>query len=110
MYKESEKIIMLRVAITLRLLLSRNKSYTDLNTEKDDLVNSYEKIAANSSADIRKATVTNAFSGTKKSTMVTVILIVESMGFNMKDFGDEYDKITEKQIGEFKEYIIKNKS
>lgn len=110
MYKESEKIIMLKVAITLRLLLSRNKNYADLNIEKDDLVNSYEKIAANSSADIRKATVTNAFSGTKKSTMVTIILIVESMGFNMKDFGDQYDKITEKDIEEFKEYIIKNKS
>jgi len=110
MYKESEKIIMLKVAITLRLLLSRNKNYADLDIEKGDLVNSYEKIAANSSADIRKATVTNAFSGSKKSTMVTIILVVESMGFNMKDFGEQYDKITEKDLEEFKKYITKNKS
>ncbi|WP_131777655.1 hypothetical protein [Chryseobacterium sp. JAH] len=101
---------MLKVAITLRLLLNYNKSYIDVNTEKDDSVNSYEKIAANSSADIRKATVTNAFSGAKKSTMVTIMLIVESMGFNMRDFGDQYDKITEKDIKEFKEFINKNKS
>ncbi|MGG7468738.1 hypothetical protein ACVVIH_07295 [Chryseobacterium arthrosphaerae] len=101
---------MLKVAITLRRLLSRNKSYIDVNTEKDDLVNSYEKIAANSSADIRKATVTNAFSGAKKSTMVTIILIVESMGFNMKDFADQYDKIAQTDIEEFKEFIVKNKS
>jgi len=110
MYKESEKIIMLKVAIALRLLIRRNKTYVDVNAEKDDLVNSYEKIAANSSADIRKATVTNAFSGNKKSTIVTVILIVESMGFKMKDFADQFDKITEKDIQDFKEAIIKNKS
>lgn len=107
MYKESEKIIMLKVAITLRSLLIHNKNYTDLNFEKEDIVNSYEKIAANSSADIRKATVTNAFSGNKKSTMVTIILIVESMGFNMVNFGDQYDKITEKDIEEFKQSINK---
>ncbi len=117
--KDSQKKNFYKVSFSeiLNTKIEQIKSYAklknisiDLNIEKDDLVNSYEKIAANSSADIRKATVTNAFSGTKKSTMVTIILIVESMGFNMKDFGDKYDKITEKDIGEFKEYIIKNKS
>ncbi|MFP3598562.1 hypothetical protein [Chryseobacterium sp. SIMBA_029] len=101
---------MIKVAITLRLLLRRNKNFTDLNVENEDLVNSYEKIATNSSADIRKATVTNAFSGKKKSTMITIILIVESMGFTMKDFGEQYNRISDKDILEFEKNILKIQS
>ncbi|WP_131327995.1 hypothetical protein [Chryseobacterium vrystaatense] len=103
---------MIKVAITLRALLerNRNKNYADPNAENKALVNSYEKIATNSSSDIRKATITNAFSGKKKSTMITVILIVDSLGYTMNDFGEQYDKITDKDIVEFKENILKIKS
>lgn len=110
MIKESEKIIMIRTAITLRILLNLNKNSMHSAAEKVDVVSSYEKIAVNSTSNLTKATVNNAFSGSKRSTMPTIILIVETMGFNMKDFGDNYDKITEKDIEEFKKYVIKNKS
>ncbi|WP_156105541.1 hypothetical protein [Chryseobacterium populi] len=55
---------MIKTAIALRLLLSRNKSHSQ--SYDSDNIDSYEKIAINSNADIRKATVTNAFSGKKK--------------------------------------------
>lgn len=110
MIKESEKIIMIKTAITLRILLNLNKKFSQSAVDKIDIVSSYEKIAVNSSSDLTKATVNNAFSGVKRSTMLTIILIVETMGFNMKDFGEEYDKITKKDIEEFKKYIIKHKS
>lgn len=110
MIKDSEKIIMIKTAITLRILLNQNKNSLQLVVGKIDIVTSYEKIAVNSSSDLTKATVNNAFSGIKRSTMPTIILIVETMGFNMKDFGDKYDKITDRDIEEFKKHIIKNKS
>ncbi|UTX50065.1 hypothetical protein [Chryseobacterium sp. MA9] len=111
MNNDVERIIMIKVAIALRLLLGRNKNYiatTDNNTA--DIINSYEKIATNSYADIRKATVSNAFSGKKRSTMITIILIVESMGYTMIDFGKQYSKITDNDISEFEKNIKKKSS
>lgn len=102
MYNDVEKIIMIKTAIALRLLLSRNKSLSQ--NESKDIINSYEKIAINSHSDLRKATVNNAFSGRKRSSMVTIVLIVESMGFTMLDFGEEYSKIEDEQILEFQQY------
>lgn len=108
MLNDAEKIIMIKTAIVLRLLLSRNKGCSQ--NEKSDIINSYEKIAINSNADIRKATVTNAFSGRKRSSMITIALIVESMGFTMLDFGDLYSKITNNQILEFQQNILTKNS
>jgi len=108
MLNDAEKIIMIKTAIVLRLLLSRNKGYSQ--NEKSEIIDSYEKIAINSNADIRKATVTNAFSGRKRSSMITIALIVESMGFTMLDFGDLYSKITNNQILEFQQNILTKNS
>ncbi len=107
MNNDVERIIMIKVAITLRLLLGRNKNYVATIYNTADIINSYEKIATNSYADIRKATVSNAFSGKKRSTMITIILIVESMGYTMIDFGKQYSKITDNDISEFEKNIIK---
>ena len=108
MFTDAEKIIMIKTAIVLRLLLSRNKGYSE--NDKSDIIDSYEKIAINSNADIRKATVTNAFSGKKRSSMLTIVLIVESMGFTMLDFGKFYSEIKDNQILEFQETILNKKS
>lgn len=105
MFTDTEKIIMIKTAIALRLLLGRNKGYSENN--KSDIIDSYEKIAINSNADIRKATVTNAFSGKKRSSLVTIILIVESMGYLMRDFAEIYDKLSEKDIAKFREKSMK---
>ncbi|AZB17619.1 hypothetical protein EG352_07480 [Chryseobacterium indologenes] len=110
MNNDVERIIMIKVAIALRLLLSRNKNYVATTDNTADIINSYEKIATNSYADIRKATVSNAFSGKKRSTMITIILIVESMGYTMIDFGKQYSKITDNDISEFEKNIKKKSS
>lgn len=104
MFTDAEKIIMIKTAIALRLLLGRNKGYSENN--KSDIIDSYEKIAINSNADLRKATVTNAFSGRKRSSMVTITLIVESMGFTMFDFGEQYCKVNDEHISEFQNSIL----
>lgn len=108
MYNDVEKIIMIKTAIALRLLLSRNKGLSQ--NENLDIIDSYEKIAINSNSDIRKATVTNAFSGKKRSSILTIILIVESMGFTMLDFGEQYGAIKSEHILEFQENILNKKS
>ena len=106
MIKQGEKIIIIKIAITLRILLSRNKTLQVADPRKD-IVTSYEKISINSSSDLTKATVNNAFSGIKRSAMTTVILIIESMGYTLSKFAEEYDKITDEDIKLFKQEVKK---
>lgn len=107
MIKESEKIIILKTAITLRKMLSKNKSSSSKTDGNSDVVNSYDKIAANSNSELTKATVNSAFSGKKRSTMATIVLIIESMGYLMRDFAEIYDKLSEKEVAKFREEVMK---
>ncbi|WP_292008913.1 hypothetical protein [Chryseobacterium sp.] len=107
MIKESEKIIIIKTAITLRKMLSNNKSSSAKSDGSVDIVNSYDKIAANSNSELTKATVNGAFSGKKRSTMATIVLIVESMGYTMIDFAEIYDKLSAIDVNKFKEEILK---
>lgn len=107
MIKESEKTIIIKAAITLRKMLSKNKIYSAKADGSGDIVNSYDKIAANSNSELTKATVNSAFSGKKRSTMATIVLIVESMGYTMIDFSEIYDKLSEKDVNKFREDMMK---
>ena len=109
MIRETERIIMIKTAITLRNLISFNKISSQTNDDKIDIISSYEKISVNSNSDLTKATVNNAFSGIKRSTMPTIITIVETMGFTMTRFGEVYDKITKDDIIDFKNEILSRK-
>lgn len=106
MKKHTEDIIKIKIAISLRNLLNRNKSISIKKDYKKDIVDSYEKISF--IADIRKATVTFAFNGETRTSMTTIILIIEAMGYNLNDFAVVYDNITERDIESFKkEYLNK---
>lgn len=110
MIKESEKIIIIKTAITLRKMLSNNKSSSAKSDGSMDIVNSYDKIAANSNSELTKATVNGAFSGKKRSTMATIVLIVESMGYTMINFAEIYDKLSERDVSKFREEMLKKSS
>lgn len=106
MNNKSEEYIKIKIAIALRVLHNRNKEKYKGKTNSKEDVSSYEKIALNSNGDMRKATVTSAFDGHTRSAMTTVILIIESMGYKLCDFAEEYDKITDEEINSFtREYI-----
>lgn len=107
MIKESEKIVIIKTAITLRKMLSKNKSSSERADSTVNTVNSYDKIAANSNSELTKATVNSAFSGKKRSTMATIVLIIESMGYTMIDFSEIYDKLSEKEVTKFREEVLK---
>ncbi|THV57555.1 hypothetical protein [Chryseobacterium candidae] len=107
MIKESEKIIIIKTAITLRKMLSNNKNSSAKSNGSVEIVNSYDKIAANSNSELTKATVNGAFSGKKRSTMATIVLIIESMGYKMIDFAEIYDKLSERDVSKFREEMLK---
>lgn len=109
MIKESEKIIIIKTAVTLRKMLSNNKILPVKADGSSDIVNSYDKIAANSNSELTKATVNSAFSGKKRSTMATIVLIVESMGYKITDFAEIYDRLSEKDVIKFREEMLKRK-
>lgn len=106
MIKESEKIIIVKTAITLRKMLSNNKNSSAKAGSSLEIVNSYDKIAANSNSQLTKATVNSAFSGKKRSTMATIVLIVESMGYTMTSFAEIYDKLSESDVSRFEDEIL----
>lgn len=109
MNNKSEDYIKIKIAIALRVLHNRNKDKNKGVTDSKEHINSYEKIALNSNNDMRKATVTSAFDGHTRSAMTTVILIIESMGYTISHFAEEYDKISDEQISIFKKEYIKEK-
>jgi len=98
MEKNSEAFIQCKVAITLRSLLGKIKNSETATENKIDVINSYQKIATNTNFNLRKATVTAAFSGKTKSAMTTVISIVISMGYTMVEFAIMYDSISDKEV------------
>ncbi|MDV3635143.1 hypothetical protein CMU84_08255 [Elizabethkingia anophelis] len=99
MKEDTEEIIKIKVAIVLRNLLKRNKSFS---SEKA-IANSHEKIST--TAGIRKATVTSAFKGTTRTAMTTIILILEAMEYSLIDFAEAYNKVSIKEIEELKREI-----
>lgn len=107
--KEIEKIVTIKTAITLRKMLSNNKASSIKADGGNDIVNSYDKIAANSNSELTKATVNSAFSGKKRSTMATIVLIVESMGHTMTDFAEIYDKLSERDVIKFRDEMLNRK-
>ncbi len=61
---------------------------------------SYNDIALN--ANLRKATVSNSFNGNTAPNMVTLINIIEGMGFNLLEFAKIYHSISYFDIVKFK--------
>ncbi len=100
MKKQEEENIKIKVAISLRTLLKMNKNYSQKLGNEKEIVDSYEKISI--AADIRKATVTQSFSGFTRTSLTTVILIIEAMDYKLQDFTKIYAELTDKHISDFK--------
>jgi len=101
MKKELISYINLKIAISLRKLLTCSKRTLQSDNPEQEIVKSYNEIALQ--ADIRKATVSDIFNAKSKSgpNSTTVILIVEAMGYDLRDFANQYDAVTTKDIERF---------
>lgn len=98
MKKKLEELIKIKIAISLNKLLKRSKSSTI--TEDVDIAKSYNKIALN--ADLRKATVSDTFNAKSIPSFITLILIVEAMGFKLTEFSEIFYSIKEIDVKNFR--------
>ncbi|MCK0160089.1 MULTISPECIES: hypothetical protein [Flavobacteriaceae] len=96
MKKELEKLIRIKIAISLRRLLENSKKFLQSD---DDIAQSYNQIAI--ITGLRKGTVSDTFNAKSTPGSGTLILIVESMGFDLRDFSKLYCSINESEIKSF---------
>ncbi|WP_294205298.1 hypothetical protein [uncultured Chryseobacterium sp.] len=90
-----ENIYKIKIILSLKKLLEKGKN---LQKEFKDhkIVYSYHGVASN--ALLRKATVNDTLNGNTMPKAVTLISIVEGMGFTMTDFSKEFDAISEEEV------------
>lgn len=98
MKKELEKLIRIKIAISLRRLLEKSKKFLQSD---DDIAKSYNQIAI--ITGLRKGTVSDTFNAKSTPGTITLILIIESMGFDLRDFSKLYYSINENEIKSFNE-------
>lgn len=103
---------LLKTAIVLNKFLKEVKekgsSHSRIGNNKDYLINSFGKIALETGLKIH--TVSDMFRAKRSARIPTLVLVVESLGKSMADFGKAYDKITDSDIQKFKELQSKNSS
>ena len=100
MKKELEELIRIKIAISLRRLLENSKKFLQSD---DDIAQSYNQIAI--ITGLRKGTVSDTFNAKSTPGSSTLILIVESMGFDLRDFSKLYYSINENEVQRFKEVL-----
>lgn len=93
--KETDDNTKFKIAISLRKLLESNGDLP--------IMHSYDKIA--SSANIRKATVSDTFNAKSVPNSLTLFLIIEAMRFSLTDFSKVYDSIVNSDIELFKKFL-----
>ena len=93
MVDEAEHIIKLKIAKVLKSLLEQNKL-------ENKSTKSYNDIALN--ANMRKATVSSSFNAQASPNAITLIKIIEAMGYNIVDFAKAYNSISKIDLKDFK--------
>jgi transcriptional regulator with XRE-family HTH domain len=109
MEKQQAERIRLRFGLTLKLIIGENKSRALHNAENNikdpNLIDSYGKLE--SASGLRKATLIDFASGKSDSSCTTIGAILEALNMTLSEFGSYYDKITEKEISDYKKSIEK---
>ncbi|MBD3905409.1 hypothetical protein NAL32_12855 [Chryseobacterium sp. Ch-15] len=90
-----ETIYKIKIILSLKKLLENGKKLQK-EIKGNKIVYSYHGVA--SSALLRKATINDTLNGHTSPKAVTLISIVEGMGFTMTDFSKEFDHISESEI------------
>lgn len=99
MDKQQADLIQLRFGLTLKLILDDNKARA-LEHPKKDIIDSYGKLEA--SSGLRKATLIDFASGKSNQSATTIGAILEALEMTLSEFAAYYDKITEKDLMEYK--------
>ena len=91
--------ISIKIAITLTRLLETSKTSLSRAINKEEIADSYNKIALNSG--LRKATVSDVFNAKSDPLSSTLMLIIKGMGYTLEEYAQIYDAIKEDEIKEF---------
>lgn len=98
--EETQENIKIKIAISLNKLAEFSKKKMQGHSDMKKLNTSYSEIA--DSSNIRKATVSDIFNAKKSANSFTLFSIIRAMGYQITDFGNQYDKITDEEIINFK--------
>ena len=90
-----ETIYKIKIILSLKKLLENGKKLQK-EIKGNKIVYSYHGVASN--ALLRKATINDTLNGHTSPKAVTLVSIVEGMGFTMTDFSKEFDNISEDEI------------
>ncbi|WP_131797335.1 hypothetical protein [Chryseobacterium kwangjuense] len=90
-----ETIYKIKIILSLKKLLESGKKLQK-EIKGNKIMYSYHGVASN--ALLRKATINDTLNGHTSPKAVTLISIVEGMGFTMTDFSKEFDNISEDEI------------
>lgn len=90
-----ETIYKIKIILSLKKLLENGKKLQK-EIKGNKIIYSYHGVASN--ALLRKATINDTLNGHTSPKAVTLISIVEGMGFTMTDFSKEFDNISEDEI------------
>lgn len=105
MLDNPEMQALIKTAIVLTRFLKeakeRGSSHARIANNKEYLINSFGKIALETGLKIH--TVSDMFKAKRSARIPTLVLVVDSLGKSMADFGKAYDKITDSDIQSFKE-------
>jgi hypothetical protein len=106
MDKQQAELIQLRFGLTLKLILDENKSKA-IDNPKKDIIDSYGKLEI--SSGLRKATLIDFASGKSNPSGTTIAAILDALEMSLSEFGVVYDKITEREILDYKRVMEKSR-
>lgn len=105
MVENPEIEVLIKTAIVLNKFLKEAKdkgsSHSRIANNKDYLINSFGKIALETGLKIH--TVSDIFRAKRSARIPTLVLVIDSLGKSMTEFGKAYEKISDSDIQKFKE-------
>lgn len=108
--KESE-VAKLRLGLTLKTILDKNKAIAAENKKKGikdtNLISSFGKLETNTG--LRKATIVDIVTAKRKAEFASVAAILTAFEISFSEFGSLYDAITDNQLTSFKQELTKVK-
>ncbi len=94
---KAARLLHLKVIITLRKMLILNKK-----AQSNDTYNVAEKPATYRNiyynSDIREATISDTFNGKTLPTITTLLVLIEKMGYTLKEFAAIFEEVTEEEV------------
>ncbi len=109
--KKQSEYYQLKFGLSLRTILDENKAKALKNTAQNrkdqNLIDSFGKLE--SSSGLRKATIIDFALGKTNASCSTLAAILDALQIDLSSFGHYYDRITDKDILDYKKSLEKSR-